>query len=251
MKDFRQHFFMLLDKLKSGENFAYARYSDGELRIMQNLKTQISNNFYVVGSERGVGSYNPEDHKDFDPDKHQFYRDKLMDAYQFKKDNYFVGLSCKCCVGEKDFQQMLDWYNGDTESDNLTWSNLLLNGNYPLFIKNFIPEFSKKEIVYIVNENANLDKLPFKVIKDFRVGPNCIINDYDKIEEIKKWVNDNKIEDHVFLFSASSLSNFMIHQLFEYNDNNTYIDIGTTLNPYMDMKGRRGYHGGNKKMCIW
>lgn len=251
MKDFIKHFYLLLEKLKNGENFAYARYSDGELRIMQNLKTQISSNFYIVGNEKGGGNYNQEDYKDFDPEKHQFYRDKLMEAYQFKKTNYFVGLSCRCCVGEKDFKQMLEWYDGDTNSDYLTWANLLLNGNYPLFIKHFIPELKKKNIVYILNENAKLEGLPFDVVKDFRVGPNCIINDYDKIEEIKKWIDVNKIENHVFLFSASSLSNFMIHQLFEHNDKNTYIDVGTTLNPYIGLSGRRGYHKGNKKICIW
>jgi hypothetical protein len=54
-----------------------------------------------------------------------------MDAYRFKKHNYYVGLSCRCCVGNKDFNQMLQWYEGDTSSEFLTWSNLMLNGNYP------------------------------------------------------------------------------------------------------------------------
>lgn len=242
---------MLLNKLKNNEHFGYCRFSDGELRIMQNLETQIGDNFHVIGSHRGGGSYHLEDHKHFNPKEHQFYHDKLMESFRFKKDNYFVGLSCRCCVGEKDFKQMLDWYEGDTESDNLTWSNLFLNGNYANFIEKFIPEFKGKKIVYIVNENADLTGLPFEVIKDFRVGANCIINNYDMIEEIKKWVDENDIKDHLFLFSASSLSNFMVHQLFEHNNDNTYIDLGTTLNPLMGMKGRRGYHSGNKKICIW
>jgi hypothetical protein len=250
-KTFQGHFDMILDKLKSGVPFGYARYSDGELRIMQNLETQIGSNFHVIGDKRGGGNYHDEDHKHFDPKIHQFHHTKLMEAFRFKKDNYYVGLSCRCCVGEKDFKQMCDWYEGDVESDNLTWSNLLLNGNYPQFVNKFIPEFKKKKIVYIVNEHSDLNGLPFEVVKDFRVGKNCIINNYDMIEDIKKWIDENDIEDHVFLFSASSLSNFMVHQLFDYNDKNTYIDVGTTLNPYMGMKGRRGYHGGNKKMCIW
>jgi len=35
MKDFRQAFDILLNKLKSGENFAFSRFSDGELAIMK------------------------------------------------------------------------------------------------------------------------------------------------------------------------------------------------------------------------
>jgi len=251
MKTFEGHFTMLLEKFKKGENFGYSRFSDGELRIMQNLETQIGSNFHVIGNKRGGGNYYTEDYKHFDPNKHQFYHGKLMEAFRFKKDNYYVGLSCRCCVGEADFKQMLEWYEGDSDSDNLTWANIFLNGNYPKFMSEFVPELKNKKVVYIVNENAKLAGLPFDVIKDFRVGPNCIVNNYDMIEEIKEWIDDNNIENHVFLFSASSLSNFMIHQLFEYSNKNTYLDIGTTLNPFMGMKGRRGYHGSNTKMCIW
>lgn len=251
MKTFSGHFDMILDKLKSGEHFGYCRFSDGELRIMQNLELKLAADHFQIGDKKSGGHYAAEDHKHFDPKEHEFYHEKLMESYRFKKDNYFVGLSCRCCVGNGDFNQMLEMYDGDTESDNLTWANLFLNGNYPRFVNEFLPEFKNKKIVYIVNENADLSGLPFEVVKDFRVGKNCIINDYGLIEDIKKWIDENGIEDHVFLFSASSLSNFMVHQLFDHNDKNTYIDVGTTLNPYIGMKARRGYHNGNKKMCIW
>ena len=215
-KTFQKHFDMILDKLKSGEHFGYCRFSDGELRIMQNVELKLAADHFKIGDKRSGGSYAAEDHKHFDPKEHQFFHEKLMESYRFKKDNYFVGLSCRCCVGEHDFKQMLEMYEGDSESDNLTWSNLFLNGNYPAFVKEYLPEFKKKKIVYIVNENADLSGLPFDVVKDFRVGKNCIINNYDMIEDIKKWIDENGIEDHVFLFSASSLSNFMVHQLFDY-----------------------------------
>ena len=174
-----------------------------------------------------------------------------MEAYKFKKDNYFVGLSCRCCVGNSDFKEMCDWYDGNIESDNLTWANLFLNNNYPRFMNEFVPLLKGKEVVYILNENATLNDLPFKVKKDFRVGENCIINNYELIEDIKQWMIENDINDHIFLFSASSLSNYMVHQLFDFNEKNTYIDVGTTLNPLLKMKARRGYHNGNNKICIW
>ena len=251
MKTFKSHFNIFLEKIKKGENFAYSRFSDGELRIMQNIELQLDDNHFKLGNSKQSVKYHPEDHKHFIPSEHQFFRDKLMGSYRFKKENYYVGLSCRCCVGENDFKQMCDWYGGDINSDNLTWSNLFMNSNYPRFINEFVPILSDKKVVYILNENAKIDELPFEVVKDFRVGPNCIINDYNLIEEVKKWINENDIKDHVFLFSASSLSNFMIHQLFDFNEKNTYIDVGTTLNPYLGMKARRGYHNGNNKVCIW
>ena len=42
-------------------------------------------------------------------------------------------------------------------------------------------------------------------------------------------INDNDIKDHVFLISAASLSNLIVHQLYEMNDQNTYIDKSKNL----------------------
>ena len=250
MKDFKEHFFLLYNKLKTNENFAFSRYSDGELFIMKNQELVLGDNYYKIGDAVHGGHYHPEDRKSVDPEKHPYVREKLMEAYKFKKDNYYVGLSCKCCVGNDDFKLMIDWRGGDDEF--LTWANLWVNGNYGLFKEYMIPEFSNHKIVYILNENANIDGLPFPVVKDFRVGENCIVNDFNKHEEILEWVEENNIENHVFLFSASSVSNFAIYELYKKHPNNTYIDIGTTLNIELGMKGIRGYlRGHNKKICIW
>ena len=250
MKDFREHFFLLYNKLKNCENFAFSRFSDGELRIMQNQELILGDTYYKIGDNIQSGAYYSEDRKNVNPHTHPHILEKLMEAYKFKKHNYFVGLSCKCCVGENDFQQMIDWRGGDDEF--LTWSNLWVNGNYDLFREYMIPEFSNHNIVYTLNENGNLNGLPFKVVKDFRIGENCIVNEFNKHEEVVKWIEENNIKNHVFLFSASSLSNFIIYELFKKYGENTYIDIGTTLNIELGMKGIRGYLiGANKKICIW
>lgn len=253
MKDFKEHFFLLYNKLKNGENFAFSRFSDGELRIMQNKELILGDNFYKIGDKIQESAYYPEDRKHFNPIQHPHIHNKLMECYKFKKHNYYVGLSCRCCVGDVDFNQMIDWRGGDDEF--LTWSNLWVNGNYKLFRQYMIPEFTKHKIVYTLNKNANLNGLSFlgiNVVKDFRIGENCIVNEFNKHEEVVKWIEENNIKNHVFLFSASSLSNFMIYELFKKYDENTYIDIGTTFNVELGMKGIRGYLiGNNDKICIW
>lgn len=250
MKDFKDHFFLLYDKLKNNENFAFSRFSDGELRIMQNKELILGDKYNKIGEKTTNGNYHPEDRKSVNPQTHPHISQKLMEAYKHKQDNYYVGLSCRCCVGQEDFDQMLDWRGGDDEF--LTWSNLWVNGNYSLFREYMIPEFKNHKIVYVLNENANIDGLPFSVEKDFRIGENCIINEFNKHEEVAIWIEENQIKDHVFLFSASSLSNFMIYELFKKYPENTYMDIGTTLNIELGMKGIRLYLiGQNKKICIW
>jgi hypothetical protein len=252
MKKFQDHFYMLLDKFKAKENFAYSRFSDGELRIMQNKELVLAQDHYKIGDQKVKAAYHPEDHKHFDPAKHQHIRKKLMDSYEHLQHNYYVGLSCRCCVGDADFHQMLRWYKGDPNSDNLTWANLWVNGNFPLFRTYMVPEFSNRKIVYIVNEKANIAGLPFHVERDFRIGENCIVNNYGMEKEIGQWIEENNVKNYVFLFSASSLSNMLIYELFKKYPDNTYIDIGTTLNDYLGMKGLRGYlTGSNRKVCIW
>jgi hypothetical protein len=73
------------------------------------------------------------------------------------------------------------------------------------------------------------------------VGKNCIVNNHHLIEDIKEYIDKENIEDHVFLFSASSLSEILIHKLHQHNKKNTYVDIGTTLHPYLGLDPARDY----------
>jgi hypothetical protein len=137
---------------------------------------------------------------------------------------------------------MIDTHGGDHE--NLTFANLLINANYKRFIEEMVPMFVDKEIIYVTNRMANVSKLPFEVKKVFKIGSNCMIDDYHITEEIKKYISDNDIKDHIVLCSAASLSNFIIHDCYVENQNNTFLDIGSCLNPLLDLEGwkyTRGY----------
>lgn len=96
----------------------------------------------------------------------------------------------------------------------------------------------------VCHKSADLSNLPFKLKKDFRVGYNAMINDYHKIAEMLHYMEKYEIVNHLFLFSASSFSALAIHKLFEFSSKNTYINIGTTLNPFMGMPVDRIYLKG-------
>jgi len=236
-KDFKEDFRLFLEMYRSQENFSYTRFSDGELFVMQNKRLILGQNKVVVGDEVLNFGYNPEDHKDFNPRLHGFFSQKLMESYQHSQENYFVGLSCPCCVSEEDNKWMIENHKNDKRF--LTWSNLFVNSNYPLFLKFFIPEFKKRKIVMVCNRDADLSGLPFDVVKDFRIGPNALINDYDLSGEILRWIQDEKIKNHTFLLCASSLSNIIAHRCFD--GQNTFLDVGSTLNKFLKMDIARGY----------
>lgn len=261
MKTFKSHFQLLKEKIKNSENFAFTRFSDGELFVLQNKRLELNEDHYIIDGRRGGGMYNKEEQKKFLPEQHQINRQMLIESLQHKQENYYKGISCRCCVSQKDFDFQLEMAGGDSEY--MTWSNLFINGNYIDYVNDIIPIFKTKKIVMVVNESAIIENLGFNIIKDFRVGTNCFINDVGIINEIRNYIKENKIEDHLFLVSAASLSNLIIHQLFKEFPNNTFLDIGSTLNPIMGMEGWRGSRvylreywdkqGKNylTKNCIW
>lgn len=257
MKDFKEHIQIFKQKLIDREPFAFARYSDGELYILQNKELKLDNNLIQVDTNLSYGSYKPQDFKHFDPNKHEDFRKKLIEAFKYRQHNYYKGISCRCCVGDESFDNQIYIHNGDDEF--LTWANLFVNSNYSTFIEEIVPIIQTYNTIMICHKDADLNKLEF-VQKDFRVGYNAMINDYHKIKNIENWINQNNITNHLFLFSASTFSNLAIYELYKKYPLNTYLDIGTTLTPYMNMPMDRSYlqeywfkRVGNdlNKCCIW
>ena len=242
-KSFQKDLLDVLDLFQRSENFAFSRFSDGEVYMLQKKEILLGENGAIVGDKHLPGQYTPEDRKHYKPDEHEFYRQKLEDAIKHKQDSYFKGLSCRCCVGEENFNWQLDLI-GPGDDHNLTWSNLMINSNYLEYIKKFIPLFKTKKIFSVFNKLADIKNwnLDFQPENNFPIGSNCIIDDYNLVDEIKSYIRDKNIKNSVFLISASSLSNMIIHKCYEAYPNNTYIDVGSSLNPFIPGIGsRRAY----------
>ena len=247
MKNFSKAFDSLLSMLEGGENFAFTRFSDGELFIMQNKTVVLAENHYVTGDVRGPNRYTKEEQKEFYPDRHQFYREKLIECYKHNQHNYFKGI-CTATdghVGKDNFDWMINFHGGD--HPNLTFANLLINANYKRFIEEMLQNFANRDIIYVVNELADTSKLPFRIMRHFNIGSNCMIDNYDTAEKVKNYIEQKNIQDAIVLCSAASLSNFVIHDCYKENSNNTFLDIGSCLNPLLDLEGwkyTRGYLTG-------
>ena len=165
MKNFHKAFDNLLLKIKRKENFAFTRFSDGELFILQNKHLLLAADHYITGDVSGANTYTEEEQKEFKPEEHQFYREKLNETFLYNQDNYFKGI-CTAMdghVGKENFDWMIESHGGDHE--NLTFANLLINANYRRFIEEMVPLFVDRQIIYVVNKLANVANLPFEVNK--------------------------------------------------------------------------------------
>tara|TARA_R110002020_G_scaffold302749_1_gene518155 strand:- start:230 stop:598 length:369 start_codon:yes stop_codon:yes gene_type:complete len=119
-----------------------------------------------------------------------------------------------------------------------------------------VPEYCKRPVVLISNSDSNLEKLPFDIQHHFMIGKNAWVDNHNLINEIKTYIEKDNVENTLFLFCAGPFGNLLVHQLFEFNQENTYIDIGSTLNPLLlgESGLNRGYLRGNEsitKFCIW
>ena len=222
LKNFKTAFDTLLNKIERKDNFAFTRFSDGELFILQDKTLILADNHYVTGEITGPNRYTKEEHKEFYPDKNQFYREKLIECYKHNQDGYYKGIctSTDGHVGKENFDWMIDFHGGDHE--NLTFANLLINANYKRFVEELIPLLQNREVIYIVNELADTSRLPFNIMKEFKIGSNCMIDNYDTTAKVKRYIEDHGVENAIILCSAASLSNFIIYECFKDNPNNTF-----------------------------
>ena len=244
-KNFRKEIEKFQKKLKFGEPFALTRFSDGEAMILADWNLELGEQI-KFGTDDNMKTHNyaypKEDHKKYNPKKDSWFRDKLLESFLHEQDGYYKGIHTgRDELYDLQFDLLKKSKEEVTVDEHYTFSDVFVNGNYPYFLEQLMPYFFNYDVSIICNENANIDSLPFKVKKDFRVGYNCMINNYDIIEDIKKYIDDNNIENQLFLFSASALSETAIHQLYSHCDKNTYLDIGTCLNYFMDITIDRAY----------
>jgi hypothetical protein len=242
MKDFKQDFAKFEKMIKNHEPFAISRNNDGEMIILFDefidLRKKLNGEFI----------YDPKQ------EQHKFFREKLLQSAQHKADNYYVGIACRCCVGDEKHNRLKKLTGLD--DDHLTWGNIFVNSNYPPYVERIIPLFSDYKVVMVINHKAITYDLPFRdnIVKTFNVGTNAWMENYSLVNDMKKYIEENNIEDHMFLFCAGPFSNILIHECFKSSPKNTYLDVGSTLDDMMSLGATRGYLRGAdtlKKVCIW
>jgi len=246
VKLFSEEFNKFLNLVSNDTPFCFTRFSDGEVSILRNKTVVLGDGYFIQGDLYGEqknfvhpSTYNEEERKEFYPGRHEFFYKKLIKAFKYKKENYFKGIPSQNALdGDRSWKFCINLY-GSEDHQHLSFSNVMINDNYKRFIYEMLPLFANKKIVLISNEKSNISKLPFNVIKHFKVGGNCMVNNYYLIDEIKEWIDENNITNTLFLFSAASLSNLLGYELYKIYDKNQYLDIGSSLGPLLGLDGWR------------
>ena len=232
-QQFEQHIKYFIDKIKKNENFALARYADGEKLVLDRRN---------VNERETIDGWRYENN-------HIFTND-LLNSTKHREKNYFYGISCSCCdlQGELYYRKLFD-------NHNITFSNIFVNSNHENFI-DFISTI-QREVVLIANKECMKSDYPFKIIKKIPIENNCIFwyeNNKNMITEVLEKIAKN-YNNKLFLISAGPLSEIIIDNLFSKNINNTYIDVGSSIDIFTHKNNTRPYQikgsSDNKKICYF
>jgi len=231
-KDFFQELKNIEQRLKSGQKFAFSKYADGEWAMINNSPVASVGEFQYLKEDI-------------------FYSNKLLDSYRFKDDGYYIGISCPCCQGIETHKRM--FLSSKQKEDHVTFANVFVNSNYPYYIENIVPFYKTKKVVLVCNRNGKIENLPFTPEKVYPIDNTAFKTNYSLIEEMKK--DSDGVTDHLYLLCAGPLGNMLAHELWKTNKENVYLDIGSTLNPWLQAEGhKRDYYIGkdfSRQNCVW
>lgn len=225
MNQFELDFNKIWEMIESGTNFAYARYADGEILLM---------NGQSIG--RGTQAYNVD--KWGAPNCLTNVGQKLAIALKHTEPNYYYAISGKN-DNISDYQYLKSQIL--QPDNNITFANLWINHNY----QNMLIKYRQhaKPTYVICNEVAKKENFPFPVI-DIIPFPNDCINYWELFgdryitELIDKYGN---VTNQTFFISCGPISEIIIHELFNNNPNNQYIDMGSSMDEFVHLKKTRPF----------
>jgi hypothetical protein len=222
MQSFEEDIKFFYEKIKNGDKFSICRYGDGEWAGITGRSLLCGNN-----PQRGIVEWTTTgENQNF-----EISRRYLEESIKYVDDDYYLGI-CPCYV------DMLN-FSGQPHK-NVTYANIFVNNNYSFFIQKYINFFKTQKVHLVANEESSLKNLPFDVEEFYPVEYNAWVNNLDLIEKILS----KDYKDKIFLFCAGPLSNILCYKLWQNNKNNVYLDIGSTLDPWISTGNPRGYYLG-------
>lgn len=196
----------IIKKIENKENFAFSRFGDGEWNNIQKRPGKnCDGNIYF--HELG---------------------DRLKSIVENKQD-YYIGSQNLIW----NLPSGVDEYKANFYHDSDVFHFASMEGKLqPLF-----DVLKKTYVVYIGNHFHK--PLPF--INEFiEIPMSNVWTQYDiTLSTIKNTIIDNKHK--LYLISAGMCANIFVHDLWNNNKNNSYIDIGSVFDPFVGRNSRK-YH---------
>jgi len=207
-----------LNKIKKGHPFSLSRFADGEYYVLENIPlTNIDNWTFVKGS---------------------ILCSHLNDSLKMIKTNFFYGIS-----GLSDCESTCNYYYSKILNPHtITYANVFVNQNFHKW-REFL-ESTVMNCVLISSTMSSSGKIgAISVIEHVPIDP-FLVNIWDtKYQEYFDIMEalGKKYSGTLFLISAGPISCIFIQKLYESNPNNTYVDVGSSIDMYTKNTYTREY----------
>ena len=224
MRDYKEEIKFFHNKLVNREKFALGKFADGEWGAIKGTQFLPANGEWAANGDHPLYS---------------IARQELEDALRYQHPDYYVAI-CPC------YQDTITF--SEQPESNITYANIFVNSNYEFYKEKYIEVYNEYDIHLVTHKDTNLDNLPFKVEKFYPIEYNAWVLNRDLPDQI---LSENP-EGKLFLFAAGAFANILAHKLWDRNKNNTYLDVGSTLNPWTQIERlKREYYMGNKELeCL-
>lgn len=223
---------VLYSRFEGHQPTTFVRFSDGELEIIRNNPILIKDG--VVQWSRGTlkAGYPQHDSKSFVPNRDQALRADLIASATYRSPGYFKGTVTSSNRAVEDRNYMIELNGGDTQG--LTFTDLFINENYLWFLRQVLPLFTgHKNVTFLGNFRAEVSNLS----SDWSHIPlgDDVFPDYKGVMPLLISRLQELGSGSVVLSSASSLSNILGHKLHQTRPDITFVDVGTSLNPFIGL----------------
>lgn len=221
MKDYHKEIEFFYNKLINNEKFALSKFADGEWEAIKGTQ------FFPANGEWQANGNDPA---------FELARQDLINSIKYREPDYYVAI-CPC------YKEAIE-FSGQNES-NITYANIFVNSNYSFYKEKYIPLYQERDIHLVTHRNTNLSDLPFKVEKFYPIDYNAwIVN-----KNLPDQILEQDLKNKLFLFAAGSFANILAYKLWSQNKNNTYLDVGSTLNIWTKVELlKRDYYMGNAEL---
>jgi hypothetical protein len=225
LKTFLGELMRTRDLLKAHTPFALARFGHAEMEMLQG---RLMHGRAVAGGHEY--RYAPADPGNDIP------RQRLWDSFTFSQPNYLVGINCPhCCLTPGNEESDFEWMrqNSGQPEDRLTFATVYFYSNYAHYLRDVLPLYREYRTVLVCHESGNVSTLPFEPIKVFRNGFDAWRRNWPLVEVVRDYITRERIRGGLFLFCAGALGCVLAHQLYAFCPENSYLDIGSSLDPYL------------------
>jgi len=199
---------ILRDKLVNGENFALARFNDGEMAGVKGAGCVVA---------RG------------DQHVNLALSQKLREALVYQDDDYWVGVPCGVC-----------WPLHRALADSLvpnsykhkTLAVVTTNRNWQYFVSEFNDVARTRPIVWVSGNDQVIENLAFydNVEMSFKLPTQDSFAEYQSVIE-QKWV-DTFPSNSIVVLSCGPLSRILVYEWWKKRKDCTFLDVGSAFDPF-------------------